>query len=210
MYIDFLAESIEPASLTTQFYGVSGPCTSRSNFAYVLNRHTPGVTVPVADIGNRLSGSFCIGLLVNTQPANVMPVVTFYDESFMADGEITVTSKTISFSHGDSSAVFTVANTTGFKRFQLCADGSTMTLYNDCRFVQSTPFASDGLMDGEIIGLIRHLTDVTMERFLVNINILATVSTLILSVKYCDDSINNCDYGFLSSEQCWAIVLPRL
>ena len=113
--------------------------------------------MPAASIGNRLSGSFCIGLLVNTEPANVMPVVTFYNESFLADGEITVTSQIISFSHGDSSAAFTVANTRGFKRFQLCADGSTMNLYNDCRFVELQPFASDGLMGGEIIGFIRDL-----------------------------------------------------
>ena len=205
-----MADSIEPASLTTQFFGVSGPCTSRSDAAYVLSSSGPGVAVPAASIGNRLSGSFCIGLLVNTEPANVIPVVTFYNESFLADGEITVTSQIISFSHGDSSAAFTVANTTGFKRFQLCADGSTMNLYNDCRFVELQPFASDGLMTGEIIGLIRDLMEITTERFLVNINILATVSTLILSVNYCDDSINNCYYGFLSSEQCWAIVLPQL
>ena len=206
-----MAGAIEPASLTTQFSRVSGPCTSRSDAAYVLSGSEAGVAVPAASIRNRLSGSFCIGLLVNTEPANVMPVVTFYNESFLADGEITVTSQIISFSHGDSSAAFTVAkNTIGFKRFQLCADGSTMNLYNDYRFVELQPFASDGLMDGEFIGLIRDLMEITTERFLVNINILATVSTLILSVNYCDDSINNCYYGFLSSEQCWAIVLPRL
>ena len=200
-----MARFFEPGSFTE----LSGPCTSRFDSAFVLSGNSPGVAVPVADIGNRLSGSFCIGLLVNTEPANVMPVVTLYNESFMADGEITVTSNAISFSHGDSSAVFTVASMIGFKRFQLCADGSTMALYDDCVLIDSRPFTSDALLSGEYIGLIRDLTDVTMERFLVNINILATSSTLILSVN-CNDSINNCYYGFLSSEQCWAIVLPQL
>ena len=109
-----MAGYIGPGSFIT----VSGPCRDRSDFAFVLNGHAPGVAVPATSIRNNLSGSFCIGLLVNTEPANVIPVVTFYNESFMAYGEITVTSKTISFSHGDSSAVFTVANTRGFKRFQ--------------------------------------------------------------------------------------------
>ena len=182
-FVDFVADSIEPASLTTQFSGVSGPCTSRSDAAYVLSGSEAGVAVPATSILNDLSGSFCIGLLVNTEPANVMPVVTFYNESFLPDGEITVTSNTVSFSHGDSSAVFTVANTIGFKRFQLCADGTDISLYDDCVLVDSQPFTSDALMDGEIIGLIRDLMEITTDRFLVNINILATSSTLILSVN---------------------------
>ena len=179
-FVDFVDRFIEPASLTTQFSGVSGPCTIRSDSAYVLSGNSPGVAVLAADIGNRLSGSFCIGLLVN--PANVMPVVTFYNSSFMADGEITVTSNTVSFSIGESSVEFTVVNTIGFKRFQLCADGSTMTLYDDCVFLESQPFTSGGLTDGKIIGLLRDLTDFTMERFLVNINILATTSMLIIII----------------------------
>ena len=182
-FVDFVADAIEPASLTTQFSGVSGPCTSRSDAAYVLSGSEAGVAVPANSILNDLSGSFCIGLLVNTDPANVMPVVTFYNESFLPDGEITVTSNTVSFSHGDSSAVFTVANTIGFKRFQLCADGTDLSLYDDCVLVDSQPFTSDALTSGEIIGLIRDLMEITTERFLVNINILATSSTLIPSVN---------------------------
>ena len=204
-----MADSIEPASLTTQFSGVSGPCTSRSDSAFVLSGGSPGVAVPSDSINNDLSGSFCVGLLVSTSDMNVVPVVTFYNESFMADGAITLTLTTISFSHGDSSVDFTVAPMIGFKRFQLCADGTTMALYDDCVLIDSQPFTSDALLSGETIGLIRDLTDLNTDRFLVNINILATSSILILSVN-CNDSINNCYYGFLSSEQCWAIVLPQL
>ena len=199
-----MANEIQPGSTTTQFSGVSGPCSSRANDeVYVLGGSNDGVTVPVTDIGNRLSGSFCVGLLVDTNSANVVPVVTFYSSSFEAIGEITVTSNTISFSIGESSAVFTVGSTLGFKRYQLCADGSTMTLYDDCLAVGPQSFASDGLTDGETIGLVRDLTDNTADRFLVKLR-----STVCTSVN--NDFNYSINYGFLSSEQCWAIVLPQL
>ena len=207
IFPDFVANEIQPGSTTAQFSGVSGPCSSRANDeVYVLGGSNDGVAVPVADIGNRLSGSFCVGLLVHTDSANVVPVVTFYSSSFEAIGEITVTSNTISFSIGENSAVFTVGNTLGFKRYQLCADGSTMTLYDDCLavlYVGPQSFASDGLTDGEMIGLVRDLTDNTADRFLVKLR--PTVCTSVNN--YFNYSIN---YGFLSSEQCWAIVLPQL
>ena len=83
-------------------------------------------------------------LLINTLATNTGPVVTFTSAGGAAAGEIYLSVSTIFMNIAGQSTRFNVT-VRGHQFFQLCSDGSTLTLYQSCASPQTQPFGPTSL-----------------------------------------------------------------
>ena len=145
--IDIAATTLQVLGSNALISEVPGPCITREK-SYQASR-TQGINIFFPDLKNDLSGSYCFGFLVNTNSDNTEPLVHFFSQDpitlqYDITGNCTITSDTIELTIRGSTVTFTGLETGGYKRYQLCTDGSTMTLYDECRVSQSKSFSHAG------------------------------------------------------------------
>ena len=146
-FLDIVATTLQELGSIALISEVSGPCITREK-GYQASR-TQGINIFFPDLKNDLSGSYCFGFLVNTNSDNTEPLVHFFSQDpitlqYDITGNCTITSDTIELTIRGSTVTFTGLETGGYKRYQLCTDGSTMTLYDDCGVSQSKSFSHAG------------------------------------------------------------------
>ena len=128
-----------------------GPCPG--SVAY-LSR-AASTTVSFRQLGNKLGGDYCIGFIAQANAGNTQPLVRFYDISSTTQiGSITMGDGALTYTIGANIATFTVS-TADFQHFQLCNNGTHVTLFDDCG-VGGEPqlFDHDGFSDTDLIYLL--------------------------------------------------------
>lgn len=90
---------------------------------------------------NKLSGEFCIAFVAQANVNNDQPLLQIYDITQTTQkGSILMSSNSLQITLGGSSASFDTAIVED-QHYQLCYNGSVMTLYDDCIAVDTMPFA---------------------------------------------------------------------
>ena len=143
---------IEEAGINGDFSDVTGPCTDVR--AYEATAPLPRVAVPFSDVAIRLDGEYCIAFIARAVATNTAPLFSFYDAGDNLLGGLTYGSGMITYDLNRDLYEFTV-DTQDWQRYQLCSDGSTLTLYQNCVAVSSlsiTPIT--GYNDDEFIYLL--------------------------------------------------------
>ena len=124
----------------------TGRCQKRD----VAYTNTNPITVPLSLISNELSGSFCIAITTDTTATNAAPIMVFLGTGGASLGGITLAGSTISVNIAGQTAQFNVT-TTGHQSFQLCSNGSTLTLYQFCTNPQTVSFGPTSLSNVVLI-----------------------------------------------------------
>ena len=136
---------------------VPGPCTDVSGY----QGNILGIPTSFSTLNNNLTGSYCIGFIVDTAPTNQGALAYFHDSATASViGSINITSNSIIYTIRESNAIFTLEDTSGYHHYQLCASGSDLTLYENCATVNQLPFVHDGFSDGDVFSLLRDFNDV--------------------------------------------------
>ena len=141
----------------------AGLCPAR-DLQYITNPASvvgPTVGFPTLPGGTRLRTPFCIGLTMEVTTADTNPVLYFHQVAGEApNGTLTVTGSGVTFNLFDATVNFPLTIPTGIAgvQLQICADGSTVTLYQDCSPVggpSSFPVTEYFDAAGAAIGLFR-------------------------------------------------------
>lgn len=126
-----MAGFIQPQAALGVDYGTqSGLCPQR-DLAYTRTLALNRKEIPFSQLNNRLNESFCIGFSVNTTEDNGEPLLTFQNSRGSRIGMVTLTSSRIRIDLAGLSSNFPT-NSTGARRLQICSNGSSLQLYEDC------------------------------------------------------------------------------
>ncbi len=99
--------------------------------------HASLITPPVGtfqELDTRLRPPFCIAFTLQAEIANTSPFLYFYEDGvpLVPIGGITIDASGLSITIRGESATFTGSYLGSFQQLQLCGDGSSITLYEDC------------------------------------------------------------------------------
>ena len=154
--VDLAADILDADAVSGTISNVPGPCSDSNAYA----ASSAGSSVFFNQLKNRLGGAYCFGFLVNRSPGAPdpgEPVVTFYRDGTVEIGSLTVTSNSIIYTIDGSSVTFAIPDRVGFNYFQLCTNGTSITLYDACGALDSQPFSHNAFGDNDAAGLLRNL-----------------------------------------------------
>ena len=131
---------------------VDGPCPDV--LGYQGNNF--GIATQFSVLNNNLTGSYCIGFIVDTDSTNAVPLAYFHDfPTFDVIGSINITANSIIYSIRGATATFSVGDTSGYHHYQLCASGSDLRLYENCSAVGQRSFSHAGFSVHDVFSLLR-------------------------------------------------------
>ena len=136
----------------TDLSSVTGPCTDVA--AYQATDPLTRVIAPFQGVTIRLDGEYCIAFIARAVATNTDPLFSFYDAGDNLLGGLTYGSGMITYDLNRDLYEFPV-DTQDWQRYQLCSNGSTLTLYQDCVAgisLSITPIT--GYNDDELIYLL--------------------------------------------------------
>ena len=138
-------------------------------------------------LNNRLGGPYCFGFIVNRDPNPLdgPPLAIFYDGINIV-GNLTVTDNSIIYRIRDAEAVFTGLETLGYNHYQLCTNGSDVTLYDDCGVVDAQSFIHEEFGDLSFVGFLKDVLSADADGFGVYPFIICMTSiSLLVSIHPC-------------------------
>ena len=153
---DLAADILDADAVSGTISNVPGPCADSTAYS----AFSAGSSLFFNQLKNRLGGAYCFGSLVNRSPGAPdpgSPVVTFYRDGTVEIGSLTVTSTSIIYTIDSSTVIFLIPDRVGFNFFQLCTNGTTITLYDECGALDSQPFFHNAFGDNDAAGLLRNL-----------------------------------------------------
>ena len=153
---DLAADILDVDAVSGTISNVPGPCLDSNAYS----ASSAGSSVFINQLKNRLGGAYCVGVLVNRSPGAPdpgEPVVIFYCNGTNEIGSLTVTSTSIIYTIDGSTVVFPRADRVGFNFFQLCTNGTTITLYDECGALDLQRFSHSAFGDNDAVGLLRDL-----------------------------------------------------
>ena len=146
-----LYEAIRDDGQNAIHLDTQGPCTvSQAYFT-----RDASTSVAFAEITNDLSGEYCIAFVAEANVANTQPLLRISDVLDTTElASITVSGTTVTYTVRGSTINFPVTSTVDFQHFQLCSNGSAVTLYDDCSAPQTQDFIHRGFHEIDIIHLL--------------------------------------------------------
>ena len=150
-----LYEAIKQDGQNGVHLDTQGPCTG--SLAYFTR--DSATSLAFAEITNDLSGEYCIAFIAQASADNTQPFLRISD--FLNTTElasITMAATTLTYTVRGSTIVFRVSSTVDFHHFQLCSNGSAVTLYDDCLALQTQDFNHTGFSETDIIHLLAEST----------------------------------------------------
>ena len=148
--LDLFIEFIKPAGINGTITDGGGPCTGTVGYIYI----GMGITVRFNEITNDFSGSYCLGFIVDTYSGNTNPLLLFSDEHGNEIGSLNLSNSSIVYTIRGDSAIFSPVDLLDFQYYQLCSNGSDITLYDKCSSASSRTFSSAGLSETDSISIL--------------------------------------------------------
>ena len=124
-----------------------GPCLG--TVAYLVSS-MPGITISFDQIANNLSSPYCLSFIAQTNFGNTQPLLRYYNKQGTEIGSLSLVSKTLTYTIRGESVSFTVA-TADYHHYQLCTNGSVITLYDDCVARATAEFSHEGFTKTDYI-----------------------------------------------------------
>ena len=150
-FVDYIS-AVQSAQQAGNVIEVNGPCDDVLGY----QGNTVAIPRPFRLLNNDLSGSYCIAFIVDTAAANQGALAYFHDgTTFSVIGSINITSNSIMYNIRSASASFSVGDTSGYHIYQLCSNGSHVTLYEDCTSNGPQPFVHAGFSGSDVFSLLR-------------------------------------------------------
>lgn len=134
---------------------VAGPCADDQGY----QGNIVGIPTSFSSLNNNLTGSYCIGFIVDTASTNQGALAYFHEAGTTSIiGSINITSNSIVYTIRGTTVTYTfvLGDTSGYHHYQLCTDGSDLTLYENCAALAGSirSFVHDGFSDDDIFSLL--------------------------------------------------------